>query len=213
MPLFRPRTILLPTWQGWILLLALFLSVFAAFLFNIHGFLAVTERVPGADILVLEAWTPKMVVQAAAREFSNKGYRFLLTNDVRSSESVEPLSRTDATRVLLESFGVPADRIVVCPVPETDARRSHAMALSVKAALRQKGIKPRGINVIAPAAHARKSWQAYRQTLSPDFRVGIVAVPTGDYDPARWWRSSQGAKWVIANGVGWFYELVSGIFR
>lgn len=213
MPLFRPRMILLPTWQGWILILFLFLSIFVVFLFNVHGFLAVTERVPGADILVVEAWVPKVVIQAAAKEFSRNGYRFLLTNEVRLSDTGESDSRTDATKVLLESLGVPADRIVVCPVPETDVHRSRAMALSVKAALLQKGIKAVGINVIAPAAHARKSWQSYRQTLSPDVQVGIVAVPTGDYDPARWWQSSQGAKWVVANGVGWFYDLVSGFFR
>lgn len=210
MPLFRTRTIWWPTWQGWILILLLFAGAFAALMLNVHRFLAVTERAPGADVLVVEAWAPEVVIRAAAREYAEGKYRLLLTNDVRSpGDEVDP-SRTQAATRLLASLGVPADRIVVCPVPATDSHRSRAMAAAVRETLVRNGIKPRGLNTVAPAAHARKSLLAYRRALASSFPVGIIAVPTGDYDPARWWKSSQGAKWVVANGVGWLYEKFSG---
>lgn len=213
MKLLKQSTIWLPTWQGWVLSLAVFGGLFLVFLFNVHDFLAVTRRVEGADVLVVEAWVPEAVLRGATREFKAGRYRILVTSDLRATDAAAGHSegeRTSAAVSRIEALGVPRDRIVTCSVSAADEHRSHAMALAVRATLQQTGVMARGLNVVAPAAHARKTWLAYRRALQNVAPVGIISVLTDDYDPRRWWKTSQGAKWVIANGVGWLYEWLSG---
>lgn len=209
MRLFRPRTIWWPTWQGWVFLFLLLGGLFLLFLLKVHGFLAVTHRVANADILVVEAWVPDVVLQGAANEFRSGRYRLLLIGDLSPAGQPET-ARTPRAVGRMEALGVPRDRIVFCSVAGTDEHRSFAMAVAVREALLKGNMAPRGLCVVAPAAHARKTWLAYRRALSSQAPVGVVSVLTEDYDPARWWESSQGAKWVVANGVGWLYELFAG---
>lgn len=210
MNLIGQKTIWWPTWQGWLLLLFVFAFILAILFLNVHRFLAVTEKVEGADILVVEAWVPKPVIEAAAREFAAGRYRLVLTTDERSSDDTRSSHRTTAATRILTSHGVPEDKILVCPVRSAISHRSYSLALSVGEELRRQGITPKGINTLSPSAHARKTLLAYRRALSSRFPVGIISVPTGDYDPARWWKSSVGGKWVILNGFGWLYELFAG---
>lgn len=213
MTLFEPKTIWWPTWQGWILFFVLAFALLIVFILNVHDFLAVTNRVENADILVVEAWVPENVAQAAAREFVSGRYQLILISDVRVREAQKDQPEYSRLFTTLESIGIKHNQIVACLALNANDRRSYAMALSVRDTLRQKGIVAKGLNIIAPAAHARKTWLAYRHALIPGIPVGIVSVPTGDYDPARWWATSTGAKWVIANGIGWLYEWVGGLTR
>lgn len=213
MKLFRQRTVWLPTWQGWLLAFLVAAAAFAAAVMNIHSFLAVTHRVAGADIVAVESWVPEKVAREAATEFKEGHYGFLMIPDVQGRvEGNEPQknSRADFAVRRMISYSVPKDRIIVCAATDAEQHRSFAMGSAVRDALRQRGIEARGVNVVAPAAHARKTWLAYSRALEPAIPVGIVAVLTDDYDPARWWRTSQGVKWVVANGAGWLHELIAG---
>jgi hypothetical protein len=210
--LFKPKTIWLPTWQGWILLCLLLAGFLVTIFSNIHRFLAVTNRVAGADILVMEAWVPEVVVQAAVKEFKEGGYQLLLISDLREHDDRD--GRSQDVRKLsvinrIISLGIPRDRIIECFGPATYDHRSAAMAIAVRDALQQGGITSKGLNVIAPAAHARKTWLVYQRVLVSETQTGCVAVPTEDYDSARWWRTTTGAKWVITNGISWLYEWIS----
>ncbi len=213
MKLFRPRTIWWPTWQGWSLLFLLAAGCVVLLIANVHGFLAVTHRVANADILVVEAWVPEKVAMAAAREFREGKYRSLVVTDLKRpyiGEERPEDNKTSAAVRQLGSYGVPVDRIIVCTGAAVDEHRSFAMASALRDAMRRRVVIAQGVNIVAPAAHARKTWLAYSRALRHEAAVGIFAVPTGDYDPAYWWRSSQGVKWVIANGAGWMHELIAG---
>lgn len=213
MRLYKPTTVLLPTWQGWGLLFLISVTFLATFALSIHRFLAVTQRVANVDILVIEAWVPEVVLRAATREFFEGRYQYLIMSDVRPRETQNILpeqSRAKISLDMLASMGIPRDRMIECPASEANDHRSHSMAVSVRDALRQRGTAATGVNIIAPAAHARKTWLAYRRVLEPEVRVGIVSVATEDYDPANWWLTSQGAKWVITDSIGWLYEWVAG---
>jgi hypothetical protein len=212
MRFFKPRTIWWPTWQCWILLCLLFAGLFFFVVFNVHDFLAVTSRVAGADILIVEAWVPESVVRAAADEFVKGSYRFLVVSNMHDVDNQNVEFQTNKELLVIDkllSLGIAKDRIIECYAAGTDNRRSAAQARAAYDAIRGGGIKPKGINVIAPAAHARKTWVVYRKALSSEAPVGIVAVPTGDYDPARWWRTTAGVKWIIANGAAWLFEWIN----
>jgi hypothetical protein len=211
--LFKPRTIWLPTWQGWALLFLILAGLFTVFFLNAHRFLAVTYRVADADILVAEDWMPEVVVEATASEFRKGNYRLLLISSIHEYNVQDNRPRNVgkspmANRII--SLGIPEDRIIECFAPATENHRSAAMARSVRDTLRQRGIKAKGVIVMAPATHARKTWLVHRRALVAEAPVGIVAITPRVYDPARWWMNSQSAKWVINNYAGLLYEWITG---
>ena len=184
------------------------------FFINAHRFLAVTERAEGADILVVEEWMPAVVAQAAAREFETGQYSLLLISGLREQTDEEHSSnhsRKSSMFRRLVSLGVPESRILECYAPLTEVHRSAAMAGAVKSLIAEKGIAAKGLNVMAPATHARKTWLVHRRALSPGIPVGIVAVLPGNYNPDRWWLNSQSAKWVLTNYAGLLHEWVTGL--
>ncbi len=213
MNLLRRRTIWVPTWQGWILLFLLVALGLVLLVANAHNFLAVTQRVENANILAVEAWVPEKVAEAAAQEYGKGNYLLLAITDLKGSDEPEGQAegrRSAAAVRRMVSYGISRDHILVCVGAAAEEYRSFAMARALRDALHQRAISTHGVNIVAPAAHARKTWLAYSRALRSDTSVGIIAVLTGDYDPAHWWRSSQGAKWIIANGAGWLHELITG---
>jgi hypothetical protein len=212
--LFKPKTIRWPTWQGWALLSLILAGFFIVFFLNAHRFLAVTNRVAGADVLVIEDWLADVFVQAAAMEFKEGNYRLLLISGIRefNDQDNRPQNVPKSSVVnRVVSLGVPRNRIIECFAPATDSHRSAARARSASNALRQNCIISKGVNVLAPATHARKTWLVYRRALGTEVPVGIIAVVPGVYDPAWWWMNSQSAKWVITNYAGLFHEWITGL--
>jgi hypothetical protein len=214
MKLFKPRKIYLPTWQGWILMSLILAGFVAIFFLNAHRFLAVTSRAADADILVVEDWVANkdVFLRATVKEFKEGHYRYLFISGTREfddkNNKLHDIRKSPAFNRMVSS-GVPKDRIIEFFTPTTESHRSATMARGVRNALQQSDIRPKGVNVIAPATHARKTWLVHRRALS-GIPVGIIAVLPGVYDPARWWLNSQSAKWVLTNYAGLFYEWVTG---
>ena len=210
MKLIRQKTVWLPTWQGWTLLFLIAAGLLVTAFLNVHRFLAVTQRVE-ADVLIVEAWMPKTVTQEAVKEFTQGQYTLLVVMEMTSNGDPRPKQDSALKTPMAKYFvshDVPTTRIIECFAPATNDRRSLTMADAVRKTLNQRGITARGFNVFAPGAHARKTWLLYRRALSSIAPVGIVSIPTGDYDPAKWWKTTNGANWVIVNGIGWFYEWI-----
>jgi len=214
MKLFKLRTIWLPTWQGWTLLFLIPAVFLVVFFINAHRFLAVTNRVADADVLVVEDWMADVFMQATSVEYKKGNYRLLLISGLREYDSqgnvIQNGRKLSAVNRLI-SLGIPKDRIMECFAPATESHRSAAMAGAVRDALGQHSIKTKGVNVVAPATHARKTWLVYRRALAGETAVGIVAVAPGIYDPDRWWQNSVSAKWVLTNYAGLLYEWVTGL--
>lgn len=213
MKLFKPKRIYLPTWQGWILLILVLVGFILTFFLNAHHFLATTNRVANADILVVEEWSMHVTADAAAREFKEGNYQHLFISKTleynNQDSSIQNIRRSSAANRMV-SLGIPEDRIIECYFPATESHRSLAMARGVRDALRKSGIKSKGVNVMAPATHARKTWLVHRRALVTEAPAGIVAITPGSYDPARWWMNSQSAKWVMNNYAGLLYEWITG---
>lgn len=216
MKLFKPKTIWWPTWQGWALLFLILAGFSIIFFLNAHRFLAVTSRVANADTLVVEDWVANkdVFLRATVQEFKEGHYRYLLytgTNrDDHQDDAPQHIKKSSVVNRFV-SLGVPGDQIIEHFAPATESHRSATMARAVRDALRQSGIQSKGVNVIAPATHARKTWLVYRRALAPEVPAGIIAVLPGVYDPERWWENSQSAKWVLSNYAGLLYEWISGL--
>lgn len=193
--------------RGW-LLLALLLAGLAVWLATGLGpFLGVTKRVP-ADVLVVDGWLPGYTLPQVAAEFRAGGYRqALVVRGLYESPDKYVSGRymADYIAATLVEQGVPADAVhtVFCDVTQRDRTYHSARAAQEWLAARQGSV--RGVMVATLGIHARRSRLLYRRAFSSDVPVGVIALEDRAYDPARWWRTSEGLKEMISETGAYLY--------
>jgi uncharacterized SAM-binding protein YcdF (DUF218 family) len=67
------------------------------------------------------------------------------------------------------------------------------------------GIKPRQINVVTEGSHARRSRLLFQEAFGPEVKVGIIAFADPQFDPAHWWRTSEGVREVLGESIAYLY--------
>ena len=215
MRLVRKRNLWVPTWQGNLAIVAL-LAAFAFFVVSeIHSFLARTERVD-SEILVVEGWIPDYALNTAVREFNENGYRYLCTTggplDHGSHlKSFENWAKLAASTLL--ALGVPEKELVIAPANATRRYRTFHSARALKQILADEGIDVRAFNVVTLATHARRTQLVFHKVFGNGVEVGVVSIPSLDYEADRWWASSSGAKAVLTETIGWLGERITDYGR
>jgi DUF218 domain len=203
------RTVWWPTWVGWSLIVVGIAVPGVWWSLDGESFLSLTERLP-AEVLVVEGWIGYDGIRAAAAEFVQGGYQYVVTSGgpVSNRWAESSLSFAEmADRELIRS-GVPDDRIIVAPSTLTETRRTHQSALAVFRALQARDIQPKALNVFTFGPHARRSRLVFAKAEGPGKKVGVVAwTPTG-YESEPWWRSSDRAKNLISETAGYAFELL-----
>ncbi len=173
-----------------------------------HSFLAVTHRVP-TKVLVVEGWVHYYGVDAVVHEFKVGHYERILTTG-GPSEGFGPTSSIYDTEAyqsagLLVKAGLPAADVQSVPSRFVGRDRTYNSAITLRHWLCEHDLSIRGINVLTEDAHARRTWLLFRAVLEPDIKVGIISVANPDYDASHWWRTSQGVREVIDEGIAYVY--------
>jgi uncharacterized SAM-binding protein YcdF (DUF218 family) len=208
--LVRRRQCLVPTWRGWLTLL--FITGVLALLLGrqAHSFLAVTAPVPGG-VLVVEGWVTDHALEAVVAEtFRNHYDKVFVTGG--PLESGAPLAeyKTFAERgaAILVKLGLGTNVVQAIPAPLVRQDRTYAGALTLKVWLREHRMSPTKLNLVTEGPHARRSRLLFEKALGPGVKVGVVAIPSLDYDQKHWWRSSAGVRAVIAEGLAYGYARI-----
>jgi hypothetical protein len=172
---------------------------------GIHPFLAVTHRVP-AKILVVEGWTHYFGVDAAVNEFKTGHYERLLTTGgpEKGMGTNSAAYDTDAwqSAELLAKAGIPAESV---PSLFIGRDRTYNSAVTLRDWFHKHGLQPGSIDVLTEDAHARRTWLLFQEALGPGIEVGIISVANPDYDANHWWRSSDGVREVLDEGIAYIY--------
>jgi uncharacterized SAM-binding protein YcdF (DUF218 family) len=196
------------SWKGWLLFGFLFVGLGILLVRNIHPFLAVTHR-SDADTLVVEGWVSQYTIRAAVSEFKQGHYQRVFTTGGPFAGSGGYTNDYNTTAhqgcVRLQSAGLSADVIQMIPSRVPDRDRTYSDAVALRNWLRQHHVPVHNINVITEAAHARRSRLLFQRALGPDIKVGIVSVPSPDYDSKHWWHYSDGVKEIISEGAAYLY--------
>jgi hypothetical protein len=206
--LFSQKSVWLPTGRGW-MVLAFLLGGSTLFCGSrAHSFLAVSQPVQ-ANILILEGWTADYVVQDAVREFQRGKYDYLCATGGPLEKGrffSRYQSEAELTVASLQALHFPPEKIIEASATNAWRNRTFVSAQAAKAKLEQMGIPVQGVNVITVGAHARRTLAVYRKVFRPPVPVGVISRASEDYDGSAWWRSSEGVKSVLTEGLGWTYE-------
>ncbi len=204
-----------PRWgltvQGWLsLVLAIALSSWLL-LTRLEGFFSYSAPV-AAEILVVEGWITDNGIIGSMAEFELHPYQLLITagsNFGRGEYLSEYKDFAHLSEATLITLGFDSEKIQPIPTPRAKRDRTLTSALEVKKWLQQNQVYPSGINVYSENVHGRRSWLIYKKALEPEIKVGIISHPGENYDPKRWWASSEGFKRITSEILSYLYTKIS----
>ena len=206
---FKRRLMPVPTLAGFILILVLLGSPLTWWVVRGESFFRLTERQP-AEFLIVEGWIGIDGVQAAKAEFEQGGYRYVVTSGGLSGNrwGRQQWNYAVESGELLVRLGVPADRVIQAPAPDTGNHRTFEAAATVREVLAQRGLHAQDANVFTFGVHARRSRLVFAKALGSSTKVGVIAwVPPGFF-VGRWWNSSERALDLLKETVGYLFELL-----
>jgi uncharacterized SAM-binding protein YcdF (DUF218 family) len=176
--------------------------------FEVYPFLAITNAV-GTDTLVVEGWVHEHAIRIAAKEFKTNPYKRVFTtggpveglggyvNDYQTAASV-------GAEALVKA-GVAADAVQMVPSHVIGRDRTYISAIALRNWLHDNDVSVNSFNVLTESTHARRTRLLFEEVFADRVRVGVISIPSPDYDQRRWWRYSQGVKDVLTEGVAYIY--------
>jgi len=208
--LVQRRTVWCPTLLGSFCLVLLLTVPVVWWCISGESFSASTRRLP-AEILVVEGWIGSDGVRAAATEFGQRGYQYVVaTGGVTEAKGWGQAgwSYAEGAEHELIRSGVPEERIIFAPSRGTESQRTYESAVAVFRALEARSIHPKAINVFTLGPHVRRSCLVFAKVLRPGTEVGGVSWTPSDYQALPWWQSSDRAKELLTETAGYLYEVL-----
>ncbi|MED5585965.1 MAG: cytosine deaminase [Verrucomicrobiota bacterium] len=210
--LFKKRHVWLPTWPALLVTICTLLLISITLFLSSRSFLAVTQPVPAAKMLVVESWMADNSMEEIARMINadNSPYQSLwLTGPVLDRGfhlhgNFKTYSEMSAAT--LKALGVPAAKIHVVPAAKSQRHRTYTAAQKLKEELDRKNIRPGSIDLATLDVHARRSRLVMEKVLGEKTRVGVIALPPDNYDPESWASSSAGMKITLTELIAYLYE-------
>lgn len=202
--LFRRHSLLLPTLPGVMLILAVLgISSYLVFL-NVATFLAIDEPV-GSEYLVIEGWLGKQELQQAYRIFDDRDYRLAIVSGgpITDEFNSGPPNFAERARSYLLSIGFPEEKLVAAPAPYAAQVRTFVSAVVVRDWFTDQNIVLESLDVFSGDVHSRRSRDMYRLVFGEKVEIGVYASRPDKFDLNRWWQSSDAAKSVAAELLGW----------
>lgn len=204
--LFRRREVVVPTWRGQLLGAILLLALLRSIQVTVQPFLSVHEPI-GGDVLVVEGWIPDYALREALVAFRSRPYRLLLTTGGPVPQGMAFSYHKNYARLAaatLAEFGLPPDSIAEIPSPDVLRDRTYAEGVALKEWMRTHGA-PASLDLFSFSTHSRRSRLLYAKALGRGTRIGVYAPPDVQYDPAHWWRSSNGVRRVSDEVIAYLY--------
>jgi hypothetical protein len=203
------------TWQGWGFGMALGFALLWGVASHAHGFFAINQPIVTPDILIVEGWVTDKNAKDAVQEFrSRSSYKSIITTGTQLPRGYylsEYKTFAALSRASLIKMGIPASQVIAIPAPGVPRDRSYTSAVAVAnwLQLHEPSYPVRSANLLSEGVHARRSWtlfkKAFKKAIGTQLELGVISVPSEEYNENRWWTQSEGFKRVLFEGIGWFY--------
>lgn len=200
------------TWPARLIILGLVLLLFYVFMSLLPWFLSPVKPVLNADLLIVEGFVHDNIIDSAIRMYDEDGYRQIITSGPVMDLGAMLTNYTSTAEVAEATFlkkGFPKDKITAVFAPYSLRQRTYRSALAVRYFVDSLKTKPTGINILTQGAHGRRSYFLFRKAFKGSgIPIGVISLDGLRYDEKKWWNTSKGARTVMSEFMGWFYEVL-----
>jgi hypothetical protein len=195
------------TWPARILLFCIASILAFVIVRQSHAFLALDAPVD-STVLVVEGWVPRYAVtNFVARYHSN--YTAIYTTGGATLADYTSLDVSDTfasvARSRLVRAGVPASKVHLVPCWIVKRDRTYASAVALREWCRTNDVHLSSLNVATLGPHARRSRLLHQKAFGPDVKIGVIPLPSVEYDVHHWWRYSEGVKETLSEAAAYLY--------
>jgi hypothetical protein len=206
--LVERRALWCPTWVGSFCIVSMLVAPAVWWCCDGESFLSLTERRP-AEVLVVEGWIGPAGVRAAAAEFAQGGYKYVVASGgLTKSEGWQEggWSYAEGAQHELIRSGVAEARVIVGTAADVERQFVFESAVAVFRAIQAKGIHPKNVNVFTFGPHARRTRLVFAKVFQPETKVGAISWVPLNQRMVRWWHDSDRAKDLLIETAGYLYE-------
>jgi hypothetical protein len=161
-------------------------------------------------LLVVEGWGGGAVFDEAVARFRRGGYDRIATTggpiEVDTPYAADENWAEHAATELRER-GVDPGAIEVVAAPPSARERTFLSAVMLRDRLAQDGDAVTRLDVVSRGPHGLRTRHLFQRAFGDGVEVGIVSVPSREYDPTRWWASSEGTRSVVTEALGMAWTL------
>jgi len=195
------------TWRGWLLLLAALVALLLILQFRIYSFLAPNQPLP-SSLLIVEGWSPTSTTKQIADAYRSGHFqKVLVVRPVGDSTNQYESGRYSGDYMvnLIVQEGVPGNCVSAIFPSVAKKDRTYYTALAAKQWFEREGISTKTIDVATLGPHSRRSRLLFQKAFGDDMKVGVIPLDDVEYDPAHWWRTSEGVREVIGEAIAYLY--------
>ena len=211
--LLRRREMVVPSLRGLLLLGLLMAAAVWLFLRNVQPFLAVNRPV-GGEVLVVEGWIPDYAMREALAAFRSRPYKLMITTGGPMPQGMAFSAfgtYADFAAATMKDFGLDGDSLAAVPSRDVGRDRTYQEGVSVGEWLKAHPGAFTRMDLVSFSSHARRSRLLYRMALGSEVDVGVLAPRDIGYDPAAWWKTSNGVRRVSDEIIAYLYAKL--VFR
>ena len=194
------------TVYGWVGLITSLGFVLYVFIVSIHGFLMLNKP-SQSDLIVISGTMPdSALVSVVSAHADAPGLRIVTTGGPinRGSRLAKYDNYAQLAAESIRSFGYEGLSVTAVPAGSTQRDRVFASAIALRNWLKANPDID-SITVYALGVRGRRTFELFRHALGPDIEVGIVSIPSTNYDASRWWASSEGVRTVVSEFIAYLY--------
>jgi uncharacterized SAM-binding protein YcdF (DUF218 family) len=174
----------------------------------VQPFLAQTVRVD-TKTLVVEGWVRQFGLKAAVLEAQIGHYDKVYTTGgpIAGTDGVTNDFNTSASvgAEWLVKDGLPSDLVQMVPSHVSGRDRTYSSALALREYFRKNNLTVTNFVVLTEDAHARRTRLLFQEAFGSGVEIGVISVRNPDYEPAHWWRYSEGVREVLGESIAYVY--------
>jgi hypothetical protein len=202
--LVRRRQVWLPTFAGWLILIAFVVVMALIAGQSIHSFLAPNDPAPAARLLVVEGWMEMKDMDQAIAVFRKGRYERVVTTGGPIETWLELPGSSNSAELAasyLRKHGLEGVDVTAVPSATSARERTFLSAVKLNDWATKQGLAVAALDVFSGGVHARRSRMLYRMAFGPNVDVGILSARPSQYDEERWWQTSVGVKLVLGEAI------------
>jgi hypothetical protein len=197
-----------------VLLFIVSLFIFTVVLLQTNAFLSKHEPLV-SKVLVVEGWLPDYALEKAVQRFKEDKYTKIITTGGPlgvGSYLKEYKDYAHLAKASLLAMGMDKENVIAVAAPDVKHDRTYHSALALKQWINENMFDVQAINLASLGPHTRRSTMLFRKAFAEEsivlknrVEIGSIAIVPEDYNPKKWYASSEGVRTTINELIAYIY--------